>query len=199
MGVFSKCIVRKDIIMSETTHPLSWQVLSEETIIKDPWIDLRASRCLLPNGKEISPFYVNHQPGFSAVVAVTADHRVILGRQYRHGTRKVLLELPAGGLEEGEDPAVTAGRELEEETGYRAGSLEFLCKIAPNSSSCTGYAYCYLARDVVKTGSQHLDETETLEVVEMDAEEVKSLLRSGGFEQAVHVAALYCAMDKGGL
>lgn len=185
--------------MNETPHPLSWQILSEETIVKDPWIDLRASRCLLPNGKIISPFYVNHLPGFSVVVAVTADHRVILVRQYRHGTGKVLLELPAGGLESGEDPAVTAVRELEEETGYRAGNLEFLCKIAPNSSNCTAYAYCYLARDVVRTGRQHLDETETLEVVEMDAEEVKDLLRRGGFEQAVHVAALYRAMDVGGL
>lgn len=182
-----------------TPDPLAWQLLSEETIIKDPWIDLRASRCRLPNGMVISPFYVNHLPGFSVVVAVTADHRVILVRQYRHGTGNVLLELPAGGLEAGEDPAVTAGRELEEETGYRAENLEFLCKIAPNSSNCSAFAYCYLARNVVKTGVQHLDETENLEVVEMEAEEVKALLRSGGFEQAVHVAALYCAMDRGGL
>ncbi len=185
--------------MNENTHPLSWQLLSEETIIKDPWIDLRASRCRLPNGMEISPFYVNHLPGFSVVVAVTADQRVILVRQYRHGTGKVLLELPAGGLEPGEDPAVAAVRELEEETGYRAPRLEFLCKIAPNSTNCTAYAYCYLAKGVEKTGSQHLDETENLEVVEMKAEEVKALLRQGGFEQAVHVAALYCAMDMGGL
>ncbi|MBS6956270.1 MAG: NUDIX hydrolase [Enterocloster asparagiformis] len=185
--------------MNHTSHPLTWQMLSEETIIKDSWIDLRASKCRLPNGIEIEPFYVNYMPDSVAVVAVTVDHHVILVRQYRHGTRKVLLEIPAGGVEKGEDPVAAVVRELEEETGCKAGSIEFLCKIAPNSSNCSSYAHCYLARNVVRVGEQHLDETESLEVVEMEAEQVKELLRQGGFEQSVHVAALYSAMDRGAL
>lgn len=178
---------------------LLWKSLEETTIIKDPWIDMRASTCLLPSGITISPFYVNHLPDFAVVVAVTPERRVLLVRQYRHGVEKVLLELPAGGIEPGEDPAKGAARELLEETGYKAEEMEFLFKIAPNATNCTSYAQCYLARNVRLAGTQHLDETESLELVQMEGEEVKRLLREGGFEQAVHVAALYRAIELGAL
>lgn len=178
---------------------LSWKILDETTVIKDSWIDMRASTCQLPGGMVIAPFYVNHLPDFAVVVAVTTEHRVIMVRQYRHGAEKVLLELPAGCIEAGEDPKDGAVRELLEETGYKAGSLEFLFKIAPNASNCTSYAQCYLARNVFPAAPQNLDETEALEVVELEGEEVKRLLREGGVEQAVHVAALYRAAELGAL
>lgn len=178
---------------------LSWKILDETTVIKDSWIDMRASTCQLPGGMVIAPFYVNHLPDFAVVVAVTPEHRVIMVRQYRHGVEKVLLELPAGCIEAGEDPKDGAARELLEETGYKAGSLEFLFKIAPNASNCTSYAQCYLARNVFPAAAQNLDETEALEVVELEGEEVKRLLREGGVEQAVHVAALYRAAGLGAL
>ena len=178
---------------------LSWKILDETTVIKDSWIDMRASTCQLPGGMVIAPFYVNHLPDFAVVVAVTPEHRVIMVRQYRHGVEKVLLELPAGCIEAGEDPKDGAARELLEETGYKAGSLEFLFKIAPNASNCTSYAQCYLARNVFPAAPQNLDETEALEVVELEGEEVKRLLREGGVEQAVHVAALYRAAKLGAL
>lgn len=178
---------------------LLWKVLDETTVIKDAWIDMRASTCRLPGGMVIAPFYVNHLPDFAVVVAVTPEHKVILVRQYRHGVEKVLLELPAGCIEPGEDPEAGAARELLEETGYKAGSMEFLFKIAPNASNCTSYAQCYLARDVFSAAAQQLDDTEALEVVEMEGEEVKRFLREGRFEQAVHVAALYRAAGLGAL
>ena len=77
--------------------------------------------------------------------------------------------------------------------------MEFLFKIAPNASNCTSYAQCYLARNVFPAAPQNLDETEALEVVELEGEEVKRLLREGGVEQAVHVAALYRAAELGAL
>ena len=178
---------------------LSWKILDETTVIKDSWIDMRASTCQLPGGMVIAPFYVNHLPDFAVVVAVTPEHRVLMVRQYRHGVEKVLLELPAGCIEAGEDPKDGAARELLEETGYKVGSLEFLFKIAPNASNCTSYAQCYLARNVFPAAPQNLDETEALEVVELEGEEVKRLLREGGVEQAVHVAALYRAAELGAL
>ncbi len=180
---------------------LSWKVLSEETIIKDPWIDLRASTCLLPNGLTISPFYVNHLPNFAVVVAVTPDpeRKVVLVRQYRHGAGKVLLELPAGCIEAGEEPEIAAARELLEETGYKAEKMEYLFQLAPNATNCTSYAQCYLAWDVMRAGDIHLDETESLEVVVLESDKVRRLMQEGGFEQAVHVAALYRAMERVGL
>ena len=176
-----------------------WEVLERKTVLKDKWIDIEASKCRLSDGTVIEPFYVNHIPDFAVIVPVTEEGKIVLVRQYRHGVEEVLLELPAGCIEAGEDPKDGAARELLEETGYKAGSLEFLCKIAPNASNCTSYAQCYLARNVFPAAAQNLDETEALEVVELEGEEVKRLLREGGVEQAVHVAALYRAAELGAL
>ena len=86
-----------------------------------------------------------------------------------------------------------------EETGYKAEKMEHLFQLAPNATNCTSYAQCYLAWDVMKVGDIHLDETEFLEVVVLESDEVRRLMREGGFEQAVHVAALYRAMERVGL
>ena len=77
--------------------------------------------------------------------------------------------------------------------------MEFMFQIAPNATNCTSYAQCYLAWAAEQVEAQHLDETESLEVVILESSEVRRLLREGGFEQAVHVAALYRAMELGAL
>ena len=174
---------------------LSWKVLKRRTIIRDPWINLEASDCELPDGTRIAPFYVNHVNDFAVIVAVTEQGELLLEHQYRHGVEAVLLELPAGAIEPGEQPEKAAARELLEETGYRADQLEFLCKIAPNASSSSNFAWCYLARDVVRVAGQKLDETELLEVLTVPLVQVREMLQKGEFVQAVHVAALYRALE----
>lgn len=175
---------------------LKWKVLGRHTIIRDPWINLEASDCQLPDGTMISPFYVNHVNDFAVIVAVTEDGELLLEYQYRHGVGQVLLELPAGTIETGEEPEKGAARELLEETGYQADQLEFLCKIAPNASSTSNYAWCYLAQGVKRVAGQKLDETELLEVLTVPLDQVRQMLQDGVFVQAVHVAALYRALEQ---
>lgn len=118
-------------------------------------------------------------------------------RQYRHGTRQILLELP-GGLH-GADrfrSGCRAARELFEETGYAGSEPVFLCKVAPNAACISNFAHCYLIRDCKKVSSQHLDATEDLEIVVMSAEETKKLMAEGGLVQAVHVAAMILMLKK---
>ena len=174
---------------------LEWKTLKRTTILKDEWIDLEASECQLPNGKVIAPFYVNRSRDFVVIVAVTKEKELLVECQYRHGVEKVLLEIPAGGVEPGEDAETAARRELMEETGYRAHNMELLFKVAPNASSNSNYAWCYLARDIELIGCQNLDDTEVLEIDTLPLPCMKEMLRSGKFEQAVHVAALYRALD----
>ena len=93
-----------------------WICNGSRTIIKDRWIDLHADDCALPDGTKISPFYVNDVPDFVVVVAVTVDGDFVFVRQYRHGTRQILLELPAGCMEPTDsDPGAGAARELFED------------------------------------------------------------------------------------
>lgn len=107
--------------MSGNRNDMAWKVLKRDIVFQDTWVQLEASRCELPDGRIIEPFYIRRDPDFAVVVALTKDDRLVLVRQYRHGVEKVLLELPAGAIEKGEDPKVAAGRELLEETGYQAG------------------------------------------------------------------------------
>ena len=179
--------------MSGNRNDMAWKVLKRDIVFQDTWVQLEASRCELPDGRIIEPFYIRRDPDFAVVVALTKDERLV--RQYRHGVEKVLLELPAGAIEKGEDPKVAAGRELLEETGYQAGHLEFLMKTAPNAANSTAYAYCYLATDAEWVAAQHLDAMEDVAVEFMDVKDARRALRKGTFEQAVHVAALYAALD----
>ena len=176
-------------------NPLKWTTLKRTTIIQDDYINLEASECQLPSGKTISPFYVNHLNDFVVIIAVTEDGEMLVEWQYRHGVERVLLEVPAGAVEQGEEPETAACRELMEETGYQAASMEFLFKIAPNASNTSNYAWCYLAQGAVLSGCQHLDETEELEVLTVPLADVRRMLQEGKFEQAVHVAALYRALE----
>lgn len=171
-----------------------WICNGSKTIVKDRWIDLHADDCQLPDGTRISPFYVNNIPDFVVTVAVTAEGDFLFVRQYRHGTKQILLELPAGCLEESDtDTAQAAARELLEETGYAGEEPVFLCKVAPNASSLSNFAHCYLVTGCRRVREQDLDATEDLEVVVLSADETRALIQGGGLVQAVHVAAMYYA------
>ena len=159
--------------MNGNRNDMAWKVLKRDIVFQDTWVQLEASRCELPDGRIIEPFYIKRDPDFAVVVAVTKDGRLVLVRQYRHGVEKELLE----------------------ETGYQAGHLEFLMKTAPNAANSTAYAYCYLATDAEWVAAQHLDAMEDVAVEFMDVKDARRALRKGTFEQAVHVAALYAALD----
>lgn len=174
---------------------MKWEILERKAVIEKPWLHVEASRCRLPDGTVIDPFYVYHMPDFVVVAALTREGKLILVRQYRHGVEKVLLELPAGMIEDGETPEQAAARELLEETGYQSARMEFLFKTAPNATNCNNYAYCFLAQDAEKVAGQNLDPTEDLVVEAVPIDEAGQILRAGGFEQAVHIAILYRVLE----
>ena len=176
---------------------LPWKLLSYRKIIKDKWIDLHADSCQMPNGTVIEPFYVNHISDFVVTVAVTKDMDFIMIRQYRHGTKQILLELPAGCVETSdEDFGAAAARELLEETGFSGDKPEFLCKIAPNATCISNFAHCYLITGCKRISDQILDATEDLEVVVLTEAQLKKALENNDIVQAVHVAALYYAFQR---
>ncbi len=174
---------------------MRWNTLSSRTIIKDRWVNLRADDCQMADGTMIAPFYVNQLPDFVVIVAVTEDEKFLMIYQYRHAVDKVILEVPAGCVEPGEDMEEAARRELLEETGYEADQIRFLGKLAPNASCLSSYAWCYLAAGARKKGEQALDATEEIDVVLMTKEEIRQALQDGRIEQAVLVGALYRALE----
>src|SRR5450755_1855077 len=147
----------------------------------------------------IEPYYVRVHDGFSVVFALTADLRVVMTRQYKHGIGDVVLELPAGALEPGEAPAACAARELEEETGFVAPDLELLAEFAADPTSSTGRLFLYLACEAAAVGNTAPDVTEDIETVLLTVPEVLAKVRSGEIYGQSHVAAIYTALDRLGL
>ncbi|MBP1691988.1 MAG: ADP-ribose pyrophosphatase [Bacteroidetes bacterium] len=121
--------------------------LSRKHLYAGRIIDLYVDEVEYPSGRR-SVREVAHHPGGAAVVPLTDDGKVILVDQLRYPLARHMLELPAGKLGPGEDPAHCAARELEEETGWLAGSLTKLCSFHTSPGFCDELLHVYLARDL---------------------------------------------------
>jgi len=125
------------------------------------------------------PYYYLESPvEAAATVAITADKQIVLTRQYRHPIREVIYDLPAGRLTPGEDPRLGAQRELEEETGYRAGNVILLGRYNPFPGSLKVTAHLFFASDLTLT-APHRDEGEELEVLLKPFAEVLAMVLRG--------------------
>jgi len=151
---------------------------------------------LVPGGRLTRREVVEH-PGAVAIVAVGPDQSVVLVRQYRYAAGQALLEIPAGTLRPGEDPAACAERELAEETGAQVLSLEPLATLFVSPGFCTERVHLYLARlGQVAAGDPHPDEDERLEVVVLPLAEALAMVRDGRLPDAKSAAGLLLARDR---
>jgi ADP-ribose pyrophosphatase len=140
--------------------------ISEETLYRGRVFTVSERVVRLPNGKQARRELVNHH-GAAAIVPVSADGTVTLVRQYRVAHDQVMLEIPAGKLDSAdEDPLSCARRELEEETGLRAGRMELLTRMLPTPGYDTEFVNIYLATEL-SDGKAELDEDEFLQVERM--------------------------------
>ena len=153
------------------------QTLATEKIFEGRRINLRVDRVVLPSGRETTREIAGY-PNSVGIVALDADENVILVRQYRYAVVKTLLEIPAGGMEVGENPRQSAIRELEEETGYSAGSMEQIGGAYAAPGYSTEFLYLYLATGL-KPGTSRNDEDEAIEVVPVPLKDIPQLIRSG--------------------
>ena len=154
---------------------------------------MRRDIVCLPNGKQASREVVEH-PGAVAIIPVLPDGRILLVRQFRHPVGQVLLEIPAGKLDPGESPDACAARELEEETGYRAKSLERKASVFTGPGFTNEVIHLYLAHDLFKT-AVNPDEDEFLEVGAYTPEEIRRLVREGLLCDAKTISGLYLLQD----
>ncbi len=143
------------------------------------WYQLRQDKVALPNGEVVDDYFVSLRPDIATVLPVTAAEEVVFVRQYRHGIGQVLLELPAGTFEAGEDPLVAAQRELREETGYSGDSWELISTIYNSPVKQNNRIHLFKARPVALVDKQQLDKTEDIEVVLKPLSAVPELIASG--------------------
>ena len=141
-----------------------------------------------PKGKAIIRYVVVH-PGAAVILPVLDDGRLVMIRQVREVVEQELWELPAGTLEPGEPPIETARRELEEETGYRAGKIEPMVEFFSTPGICTEKMHTFLATDLTQVG-QRLEQNERITVEVLEASEVRRMLLAGELVDAKTIAIL---------
>jgi len=128
------------------------------------------------------------------VIAVDADDNILLVRQYRKAVEMELLELPAGGIDPGEDAEATVRREMQEEAGYLPGKVERLGGFYSTPGFCTEYLYLYLATELTPS-RLHAEDTAGISLVRIPITEIRALLASGKIEDAKSIAGLHMYLE----
>ncbi len=163
-------------------------------IYKGRIVALREDVVELPGGIRSKREIVEH-PGAVAVIALTKDGRIVLVRQFRKAPDKVLLEIPAGLVKKGEAPGSAAKRELEEETGYRAGRIRHLFDAYSSPGYSTEVIRFFLAERLKKT-EQNTEEDELIEVVPMALSKAFALIGKGEIKDNKTIVGIMTALWK---
>ena len=144
---------------------------------------------VIANGHEAHWDFIHHD-GAAAVVPVTDDGKLLMVRQFRNALNRETLEIPAGKLDDPNEPKIEcAYRELEEETGYRCEKLEYLMSMNTTVAFCDEAIDIFVARNLIPS-HQHLDEDEVIFVEEWDIADLEELIYSGKMTDAMTVAAI---------
>ncbi|MEH7354063.1 NUDIX hydrolase [Neobacillus drentensis] len=170
---------------------LEEKTLQSEEIFSGKVISLHLQDVELPNGKQAKREIIKH-PGAVAILAITNDNKVVMVEQYRKALERTIVEIPAGKLEKGEEPAVCARRELEEETGYECEHLELLTSFYTSPGFADEIIHVFLAKGLTKKeNAAALDEDEFVNLEELTLEEVEQYVK----EQKIYDAKTIFAVQ----
>ena len=165
------------------------EVVDSEVLLRGRVFDVVRATIRFPDGSEAEREIVRH-PGAVALIAIDDAGRWLLVRQYRHPAGRQLLEIPAGTLEPGEEPRDTAARELREETGFAAGSLELIGESWMAPGFCTEFMRYYLATSLRPDPLPQDHDEHISEPVAMSFEDLLAAIDEGTIEDAKTLAAV---------
>jgi ADP-ribose pyrophosphatase len=168
--------------------PLDEKILSSEPVYLGKLVNLYVDTVQLPDGNRAMREIIKH-PGAVAMVPLLASGQVVLVRQFRGAADRVLLEIPAGTLEPGEDPLAAAGRELQEEAGYRPGKLERLGGEYTAPGYTSEFIHLFLATELEPSRLAQ-DADEFLEVVTLPLDEALRQVENGEIQDGKTIIGL---------
>jgi ADP-ribose pyrophosphatase len=170
----------------------SEKTLSSQPVYEGRAVRVRVDRVITPDERETTREIVEHADGV-AVIAIDDSGNVFLVSQFRKPVGKELLEIPAGGIEPGEDPVAAVKREMREETGYLPHRVERLGGFYSSPGYCTEYLHLYLAADLAPSPLQ-AEDTGNIKLARVSLAEIISLIDSGAICDAKSVAGLLIYM-----
>lgn len=168
-----------------------WEKTGSESLHNYRVFTTRQDRRISPRTGHEHTFYIIESNDWVNIVPITADGKVIMIRQFRHGLEDITLEVPGGIVDEGEDPLDSAVRELLEETGYAGDEVVKTGFVAPNPALFNNTCHSYLAKNVRLVAEPHFDGSEDISIEEIDLADVPRLIRAGKIIHALTVNAFY--------
>jgi 8-oxo-dGTP pyrophosphatase MutT (NUDIX family) len=169
-----------------------WSQHEAELMIEAGIFSLCKIRAASPSDPDkVGEFVYIDAPDWVNIIALTADEKVVLIEQYRHGIGKVTLEIPGGTVDPGEDPITAGLRELAEETGYTGEDVTVIGTVTPNPAILNNVCTTLLVRDVACTCAPHLDSMEEIAVRLEPLESIPGLITSGQIDHSLVLAAFH--------
>ena len=164
------------------------RVLSSQQIYSGRAVKLRVDTIEKPDGRKTMREIVEHADCV-AVVALDEKNNVVMVKQFREAVGKTLLEIPAGGIDAGEEPVDSVRRELQEEIGLLPNKIERIGGFYSTPGYCTEYLYLYLATDL-RPSRLEAEDTESIEIVKIPLAKIPALIVSGEICDAKSIAGL---------
>ncbi len=171
-----------------------WTTTAKKTIAENPFLRLEEDRREEEGTGRHGYFFIVDTPDWVNVIAITEEQEIVLIEQFRHGSERVELEIPGGIIDEGEEPATAALRELLEETGYeRTDRSEFkiIGEVLPNPAFMRNKCYTYLLTNARLTGKTEFDEYEKIRIRLVPRGEIERLITAGEIQHSLIIAAFY--------
>ena len=156
-------------------------------------INVRKDEIILNDGRKVMREVIEH-PGSAAIIPFISEDEIILIQQYRHAVKELIYEIPAGTLDEGETFITCAGRELEEEIGYKAGILEPLIILYPSPGILSETMHLFKATNLVKTQTNYQLDESIKDIVQVKLSDALEMVKKGEIKDAKTVCSiLMCA------
>ena len=169
-------------------NKLEWSENGRKELLQTVVLTVNEVSSTGPDGTE-GTYIVMDAPDW-VIVVPEIDGKFITVKQWRHGNRSLSIEFPGGVINRGEKPEDAAKREMEEETGYKAGKLTYLGCANPNPALMSNKVHFFAAEDLQSTGIQHLDKDEFVEYAQIPVEEVYEKIGSETYPHALMMSAL---------
>ena len=164
----------------------SWNTLLKEEVFSNPWMSIYHNMFELPGGQKGNYFYM-HTNGSAMTIPITDDGKIVLVRQYRYLTDNVSIEIPCGGIKEGQKDIEAARAEMIEEAGFDCKTLKNVGRFIPYNGLSDEFCMVFIAKGLFEVGTKP-DETEQIEVLQATPDEIDTWIKKGKIVDGMTIA-----------
>jgi len=182
--------VRRDFLHDQDS-PHAWQRVGSRQIADCRVFRVREDECRRTDGGSEARFFVLENPDWVNIIALTPRDEVVLIEQFRHGIGETILEIPGGLIDDGEDAADAARRELLEETGYSPDEIVLIGTSRPNPALQNNTIYHFLATGCIEAAETAFDEHESITTLLVPLGDVDTMMKSGRIAHSLVVTAFH--------